>query len=763
MYSFYGILLNMENLYLYIVILLGLLAIGDLIVGVSNDAVNFLNSAIGSKAISFRNIMIFASLGIACGALFSSGMMEVARKGIFNPDQFYFNEIIFIFMAVMLTDILLLDFFNSLGMPTSTTVSIVFELLGAAVVMALIKISEKSGNWQQLNDYINTDKATQIILGILLSVFIAFTIGALVQWVSRVILSYKFEEKSPYINAIFGAVSLASIVNFILIKGIKGTPFAGMSFEFLGDQTINGFIDSSPLLINIIGFVFWYLVSLIISNVLKWDIYKIIIGIGTFALALAFAGNDLVNFIGVPVAAFQSYTAWVDSGIAAEEFGMGILTQKVTTPTLFLLLSGVVMIVTLWFSSKAKRVVKTSLDLSNQFETKERFKPNFLSRGLVRIFIVSNDAIKKIIPKALDKRLQNSFTAVLEDKKSANRASFDKLRASINLVVAAVLISFATSLKLPLSTTYVTFMVAMGTSLADRAWGADSAVYRVAGVLNVIGGWFFTAFSAFIVCGTITYLISIGGFQVIAVIIFLILLIIGKNYINHKKKSKEVVIKEMSLRFESNSFQGVVEESGDNIRFVISKGIKIYDLLVNGLSKNKIKHLDKAKKEVIKLAQEIEDMRSGIFYFIRNLDEKSVSASKFYISLLGHLQDLAEDFEYLIKISRNHVNNNHRKLKLSQIKELDEIQKNLKVISKESVEAFTEKYSIKEFEEVLVQKSKTFELIDQKIEGQIERTRMEETSAKNTTLYFNILIRTKEMVSNKFELVGEFYDVIKKL
>lgn len=742
---------------------MGLLAIGDLIVGVSNDAVNFLNSAIGSKAISFRNIMIFASLGIAFGAVFSSGMMEVARKGIFNPEQFYFDEIIFIFMAVMLTDILLLDFFNSLGMPTSTTVSIVFELLGAAVVMALIKITENSGSWQELSNYINTDKATQIILGILLSVFIAFTIGALIQWVSRILLSNKFEEKSPAINAIFGGVSLACIFNFILIKGIKGTPFAGMTFEFLGDQTINAFIDSSPLLINLGSFLLWYVLSLIAMKVFKWDIYKIIIGIGTFALALAFAGNDLVNFIGVPVAAYQSYEAWSSSGVLSSEFGMGILTEKVATPTLFLLFSGVVMIVTLWFSSKAKRVVKTSLDLSNQFDTKERFKPNMLSRLLVRFFILANQGIKKIIPAAMNRRLEHSFATALDHGKGANRPSFDKLRASINLVVAAVLISFATSLKLPLSTTYVTFMVAMGSSLADRAWGADSAVYRVAGVLNVIGGWFFTALSAFVVCGTITYLIYVGGVQVIIVIMFLILLIIGKNYISHKKKSKALIEKEKSLHFESNSYEGVIDESGDNIRFVVVKGIKIYELMINGLSKNKLKHLDKAKGEANKLNQGIEEIRDGIFYFIRNLDEKSVSASKFYIVLLGHLQDLAEDFDYLTKISSDHINNNHRKLKLSQIKELDEIQTYLKLIFKESIEAFTEKYSLKEFEEVLVHKSKIFELIDAKIEGQIERTRMEETSPKNTTLYFNILIRTKEMISNKFELVGEFYDVIKKI
>ena len=396
----------MENIYLYIVVILSLLAIGDLIVGVSNDAVNFLNSAIGSKAISFRSIMIFASLGIALGALFSSGMMEVARKGIFNPGAFNFEEIIYIFMAVMMTDILLLDFFNTLGMPTSTTVSIVFELLGAAVVMSLIKIFSDSGNLMELSTYINTEKATQIILGILLSVIIAFTVGALVQWLSRAILTHDFLHKSKLINALFGGISLAAISNFILIKGIKGTPYAGIEYDFLEGMTINAFLEVNAFLVNLSSLLFWYLFSYILMKVFKLDIYKLIIGVGTFALALAFAGNDLVNFIGVPVAAFQSYEAWVSSGIAATEFSMSVLSKKVPTPTIFLLVSGLIMVLTLWFSSKAKKVVKTSLDLSDQNDIKERFRPNFLSRLLVRFFVGLNQYFSNLFPTAISKKIK---------------------------------------------------------------------------------------------------------------------------------------------------------------------------------------------------------------------------------------------------------------------------------------------------------------------------------------------------------------------
>ena len=753
----------MENIYLYIIILLGILAIGDLIVGVSNDAVNFLNSAIGSKAISFRNIMILASLGIAFGAISSSGMMEVARKGIFNPSAFFFDEIIYIFMAVMMTDILLLDFFNTLGLPTSTTVSIVFELLGAAVVMAAVKIINGGGTLVELSNYINTEKASQIILGILLSIFIAFTIGAFSQWISRLIYSYQYDKKSASLNALFGGLALASIFNFILIKGIKSTPYADLKFEFLSGLTINGFIENNTLLVNLLSFVFWYSISLIIIRFLKGDIFKIIIGVGTFALALAFAGNDLVNFIGVPIAAFQSYEAWVSSGLAANEFSMGVLSDKVATPTLFILLSGFVMILTLVFSSKAKKVVKTSLDLSNQFETRERFKPNALSRYLVRFFIGANHLFRKLLSKDQLFSLGKTFTPVARENNGIGAPAFDKLRASINLVIAAILIAIATSYKLPLSTTYVAFMVAMGTSLADRAWGADSAVFRVAGVLNVIGGWFLTAISAFTVGGVIVYLLYIGGVQVIAVIIFIILLLVGKNYIQHKKENKAIREEEIALIVESNSFQGVIEETGTTIEAVMGKSFDIFRFIIAGLSTNDIKSLEKARKKSNKLADEIEGLDNRLFYFIRNLEDSSIAASNFYIELLQYLHDLSEDLSYLSKISYNHLNNNHRKLKLAQIRELMFIETNLKNTFKEAREAFQQKQNIKEFQDVLLEKSKIFELIDDKINTQIERTRAEETSPRSTALYFNFLIRTKELITHKFELIDKYYTVVRKL
>ena len=538
-----------------------------------------------------------------------------------------------------------------------------------------------------------------------------------------------------------------------------------MELEFLNELTINGFIENYVLTVQLISFTFWYLCSFIMIKLLRRDIYKIIIGVGTFALALAFAGNDLVNFIGVPIAAFQSYEAWVNSGVGAESFSMTLLNERVPTPTLFLFISGMIMILTLWFSSKAKKVVKTSLDLSNQYDTRERFKPNFISRGLVRFFIYCNDQIKKIIPANYILSLNQSFERIpLSKNQNTNgNPEFDKLRASINLIVAAVLISLATSLKLPLSTTYVTFMVAMGTSLADRAWSSDSAVYRVAGVLNVIGGWFLTAISAFTVGGIIVYLLYMGGVQVVAVIMFIILLIIGKNYVNHKKQSKIAIIKEQALIVESNSYQGVIDETGTTIEVVLNKSFKIYKLLISGLSKNEIKHLQKAKKNAEQLADQIDDLKDDLFYFIRNLEESSVSASTFYIELLGYIHDLSEDLTYLTKISHNHVNNNHRKLTFTQIKELLLIESTIGNLFKEGKEAFNSGQDLVEFEDVLLEKNSAFELIESKINAQIERTRGEETSPKNTTLYFNFLIRTKDLITHKFELVEKYYGVVKKL
>ncbi len=733
------------------IIALAVLAITDLVVGVSNDAVNFLNSAIGSKAISFRTIMIVASVGIAFGAMSSSGMMEVARKGIFNPSEFVFAEIMIIFMAVMITDILLLDFFNTLGMPTSTTVSIVFELLGAAVAISLVKIYGAGGGFDELPNYINTDKATEIILGILLSVVVAFTVGAIAQFASRMLISFKFSERPKWVGALFGGVAITSIIYFIIVKGLKSASI--FSPEVLG------FIGENPELFLLGNFVLWTLFSWLVSSFFKLNIYTLIIVVGTFALAMAFAGNDLVNFIGVPLAALESYNSFIASNIPASEFTMESLSQAVRTPTLLLLASGVIMVITLWFSSKAKNVVKTSVDLSRQDEGDERFQPNFLSRQIVKFSIQASENLGGILPKSLVEKIDSRFEkpyVYIPKSRVQDLPAFDLVRAAVNLMVASVLISIATSMKLPLSTTYVTFMVAMGTSLADRAWGPESAVYRVAGVLNVIGGWFFTAISAFTAAAIIAYIIHLGGVWAIATLLILAFSLIGRNYLSHNKKMKETKLEEKLQKSESNSIMGLIEESSSNMSLAFDRANKIYTQAIEGLSKHDIDRLKKSKKGITKLDNEVEDLRGNIFYFIKNLDESSVGASNFYITALSYLQDITQSLEYIAKASYKHVNNNHKKLRFNQIKDLKETDVFIEELFTEIKTIFDTK-SYDQLTKIIMNKGELMMTVDQKINKQIERTRTDESSPKNTALYFSLLLETKDLLKATMSLL-ETYD-----
>lgn len=746
---------NMD-VYFIMIVALAFLAVGDLVVGVSNDAVNFLNSALGSKAISVRKIMILASLGVLVGSVFSSGMMEVARKGIFNPEMLLFSEIMIIFMAVMITDILLLDFFNTLGLPTSTTVSIVFELLGAAVAVSLIKISGLGSEFGDLVNYINVEKASQIILGILLSVFIAFSIGALVQFISRTLLSYNYEQKSKWVGSVFGGVALTSISYFILMKGIKGTSYAKESYDLLDGATISSFLETEVFMISIVSFILLSLISYMLIFSFKVNIYKLIIGVGTFSLALAFAGNDLVNFIGVPIAAWQSYEAWIASGVPADMFSMEVLSSKVPTPNLLLFLAGMVMVVTLWISSKAKKVTKTEIDLARQRDTKERFQPNFISRGLVRFsYNVANYA-SLIVPKKLRDKINAQFevpVVEMSSNKAVELPAFDMIRASVNMMVAAILISIATSFKLPLSTTYVTFMVAMGTSLSDRAWGSESAVYRVAGVLNVIGGWFFTAFIAFTAAGIIAFLIHLGGPTAIAILIFAALLILVRNYVSHRKEIEEEKNSDALTRAESKSIQGVIDESSGNMSKASKKIKKIYSQSIHGLAKGDLSGLKKNKKAVSKYSEEIDDLRNDLFYFIKNLDESTIKgASNFYINVLAYLQDIAESLQYISKITYKHINNNHTNLTFNQIRELQEIDSELNNLYDE-IQFIFSKNNFKELNKVIDKKQELYSSLKQKIDIQISRTKKDESSPKNTTLYFSILIESKDLVEKTMNLL----------
>ena len=753
----------MSDFYLILVVILGLLAIADLMVGVSNDAVNFLNSAIGSKVVSFKTLMVIASLGVAFGAISSSGMMEVARKGIFNPEMFVFSEIMIIFMAVMITDILLLDVFNSYGLPTSTTVSIVFELLGAAVVISLIKLSALDLSLVELSDYINTSKATQIIFGIFFSVIVAFSIGALIQFISRIILSFKFEEKAKWMGSLFGGIALTSIFYFIVIKGLKGTPYSENQYDILGGLSISNFIDINLTMIVLLSLLILTILSYLFNSVFKLNIYTLIICVGTFALALAFAGNDLVNFIGVPIAGYESFLAWSASGVSAESFTMEILSEKVSAPTFILLGAGIIMVLTLWTSSKAKSVIKTSIDLSRQEETIERFEPNFLSRFLVRAGSAFVENFSKITPKPILDFVDSQYikpkinTLILRK----DRPAFDKIRASVNLVVAAILISVATSYKLPLSTTYVTFMVAMGTSLADKAWGSESAVYRVAGVINVIGGWLMTALIAFTASGIIVSMLYY--FEEVGLIVLVILVgyDLTKNYFLHKERRiKEIEEEELEM-IESKSIKGVIFESSKNITKFSKRINKLFQKTFEGLASKDISTLKENQTTVSKLDKDVDLIANNVFYFIKNLDEASKeSASDFHMKILGGLENITLSMQTITKSIYKHFNNNHRGLTYNQLRELKELEDDMNNFFGKIVQTF-EKRKYEEIKSIFSIKESLVKSLNKKIKSQVSRTKDKDSGPRNTRLYFEFLNKTQNIVSEYLkilELYSEKYD-----
>ena len=740
----------MDNIYLFMLIAITILAVADIVVGVSNDAINFLNSAIGSKAISLRTIMIVASLGIFIGAVFSSGMMEVARKGIFIPAKFEFGEIMLIFMAVMITDILLLDFFNTLGLPTSTTVSIVFNLLGAAVVMSLIKISaSESETFADLGNYINTETALTIIGGILLSVIIAFTIGAFVQWISRAIFTFNYEKRIKNFGVVFGGVALTAITYFIFLKGLKGTPYY---------SDLKGLLEGNEIYIILCSFLFWAIFSFVFEKITNKTVLLFVIAVGTFGLALAFSGNDLVNFIGVPMAAYHSYEAWIAGGMDAS-MSMAVLDKKVPAEPLLLFIAGGIMVLTLWLSKKAKTVAETEISLSRQGETHEKFEPNRLSRSVVKGTTQLSNYFSALVPLSIQEGISKRFKKsdiILTKDQSIDAPAFDMIRASVNLMVAGVLIAIATSMKLPLSTTYVTFMVAMGTSLADRAWGRESAVYRVAGVLNVIGGWFGTAIGAFIASGVVVFLINFNSKVMTPILLLFTAVLLYRNYKSHKNSSNKTIEEDSLTKSESSSVQGVIQESAKNISKVVKRTNRIYSNAIVGLARQDLALLKKSKNQVVKLTDEVDDLRDNIFFFIKNLDESSVEASSFYINILGYLQDMSQSLEYISKVCHKHINNNHKKLKFNQIKELKEIDDKLEILFNDMEAAF-KSGTFEDIGKIINEKKEVYDLVKEKIQKQVERTRTDESSPKNTALYFSVLLETKDLMNATMNLLEEYH------
>jgi phosphate/sulfate permease len=733
------------------IVILFALAISDLVVGVSNDAVNFLNSSIGSRVAPRHVIMFIASLGMLAGVLFSSGMMEVARKGIFHPQFFTMPELMTIFLAVMLTDIILLDLYNTFGLPTSTTVSIVFELLGAAVAVSLVKITRLGESAGELADYINTGKALAIISGILLSVVIAFGVGALVQFVTRIIFTFDFKKRMRRYGAIWGGLALASIIYFILIKGSKGA-------SFISKDTVT-WIKSNTWVILFVSCVVCTVVLQILYMLARINILKVIVLVGTFALAMAFAANDLVNFIGVPLAGMAAYqTASGSADMTGQT--MDALQKSAQANSMFLLIAGAVMVVTLWISRKARTVTKTEVALGRQEEGWERFEATALSQSVVRIVASILDMINKVVPelvrKRIAKRLDRSKFRPAPDA-DGTTPSFDLVRASVNLMTASALISFATSLKLPLSTTYVTFMVAMGTSLSDQAWGRESAVYRVTGVLTVIGGWFFTAFMAFTVSSIFAVIIYYGQAPaVILIACFALFLVIRHYHLHRRREEAEQAIEVFNLRKIQDSAAAIhvsFEHTGIFLREVRRAVIDGYE----GLFDQDRQILRDAKKRQKKMQQWANILIANIFKVLRLLQREDVENTQHYSHTIGSIQEIAESQRDIVMRAYRHVANNHSGLLEGQIKELDRIKVCIAEILDRTSSALLER---EQLDAAFIERQRTElgRLVHEFDQNQIMRIQDNSSKTRLSILFYGFMWNSQRIADRTLYLLEIFQD-----
>ena len=657
----------METIYLGIIIFLFVLAVFDLMVGVSNDAVNFLNSAIGAKAASFKTIMIISAIGIFIGASLSNGMMDIARHGIYQPEHFYFEEIMCILLAVMLTDVVLLDVFNSMGMPTSTTVSMVFELLGGTFALALIKVYGDSS--LELGDLINTDKALSVIMAIFVSVAIAFFFGMLVQYIARIIFSFNYQNKMKYSIGLFGGIAATAIIYFMLIKGLKDS-------SFMTKENLAWVKDHTAQLV-LTCFVF-FTVLMQILHWLKINVFKIVVLLGTFALALAFAGNDLVNFIGVPLAGYSSFLDYTanGAGYAPDSFLMTSLLGPASTPWYFLVGAGAIMVYALFTSKKAHAVIKTSVDLSRQDEGEETFGSTPIARTLVRISLNMSNSLSRIIPEGTKNWIDSRFRK--DEAIIADGGAFDLVRAAVNLVLAGLLIAIGTSLKLPLSTTYVTFMVAMGSSLADRAWGRDSAVFRITGVLSVIGGWFLTAGAAFTICFFVALIIHFGGTVAIVLLIGLAAFTLIRSQVLFKKKNlkgkENETFKEIMRSTDSNQALNLMRVlTREELNKVLLYAEENFDRTVNSFINENLRGLRKAmgaskfEKQLLKQMK-----RTGTLAMCRLDNNTVLEKGLYYYQGNDFASELVYSINRLCEPCLEHIDNNFNPLDVAQKKEFSE-------------------------------------------------------------------------------------------
>lgn len=713
----------MEPIFLIIVGVLVLLAVSDLIVGVSNDAVNFLNSAVGSQAAPRKIIMTIAALGIMVGVLTSSGMMEVARSGVFYPGMFSFSSIMMLFLAVMLTDVILLDIFNTLGLPTSTTVSLVFELLGAAVCVALFAIfATPNATVADLSQYINSGKALTIISGILSSVVIAFVCGSVVMYITRLLFSFKYKSKVKGIGSLWCGIALTAITYFALFKGLKGTPII--------PKAVMGCISDNIWMFVAGAWVFWSLLMYVLA-MLKVNTLKITVLAGTFSLALAFAGNDLVNFIGVFMAGFDSYNlaaATGDTGMM-----MGALMEPVKANIWILLAAGVVMVITLWFSRKARKVTETEVNLARQEAGSERFGSTPLSRSLVRSSIGLSKYIDRITPSPVRKFIDTRFAPVAAIN-ALDAPPFDLIRATVNLTVAALLISLATSLKLPLSTTYVSFMVAMGTSLADRAWGRESAVYRITGVLTVISGWFLTAFVAFVMAFLVAALLMWGGIYAIIILSLGCAYIMIKSNLG-KKSADDTEQKEESIT------NRCVREISSSTKTISS----LYNNALEGVFVEDRRALKKALSQSTKLYKHASERKNNLMPTLNELKENYIETGHYYVQVVDYLDEVAKALRMISKLTFEHINNNHEGMSKEQIEDLKGVNLRMNEIF-DKTNKMLETNNFIGIEQVITLDDNFFESLAKAIKKQIKRNRDNKNTTRNSALYLNILTEAKTII-----------------
>lgn len=743
------------DVFIISIIILAALAIFDLIVGVSNDAVNFINSSIGSRAASRNVIMVIASLGMLAGVTFSSGMMEVARKGIFNPQFFLLEELLTIFLAVMLTDIFLLDLFNTFGLPTSTTVSIVFELLGAAVAVSVMKIHMLGESMITLIQYINTGKALAIVSGILLSVVLAFCCGAFTQFVSRLIFTFDYQEKIKRYGGIWGGICLSIITYFILIKGAKGT-------SFLSPEIVT-WIKENTFIIMSFSFVFFGVIFQCLVLFTKVNILKPIVLLGTFALAMAFAANDLVNFIGVPLAGFEAYKVAFASADPLT-MTMGALQKKVQSNTLMLLGAGMIMVITLWMSKKARTVSKTELSLSRQDEGAERFGSFALSRAVVGMVTSVFDLVNRIVPTSarrwVARRMDPSLYKPEVAADGKRQPSYDLLRASVNLMVASAVVSFATSMKLPLSTTYVTFMVAMGTSLSDQAWGRESAVYRVTGVLTVIGGWFFTALTAFTI--SFIFATAISHFKIAAIIglVLLVSFLIWKSFVYHsgvKEDDSEITALKLKEGIDAVHAENVsFEQTGIFLREV-SQNLRV---CFDAMLKDDRRRLRSLRSETKILQNHANTIIANIFKTLYLLNHDYSEHTQKYSKTVGALQEITESYRDIVLRCYNHTINYHSGLLESQKEDLKQVRISINRLLENTSIMLLKRKKV-DYDYIEKQCEKLENLIDDLNRNQIIRIQGLESKTRLSILFYGFLENSGKIATNTKVLLDIFRDYFK--